>query len=132
MNKNVVALVLLALLAIPVFGQKALKNSEFAIVSVYEPPQSDVLRTALQLHTAQTDVARKLTDMKNMGLIAEISAASTAKAEFRQLISPNFTTAAEVLNAAASQGWILHSAYSQDVQGFPMHVFVLYRKKKKK
>lgn len=131
MKKSLIAL-LLAVLALPVFGQKVPKNSEFALVSIYEPPESDFLKTAVQLQPVESDMARKLTDMKNMGLIIEISAAPASKAELKRIISPNFVTAAEVINSITSQGWLLHSVYSQDVQGFPMHVFVLYRKKKKK
>ncbi|GCD76545.1 hypothetical protein JCM31826_00270 [Thermaurantimonas aggregans] len=104
---------------------------EYLIVSVYEPAQSDVLQSAGQLRPMTTEVDRKLQDMRNMGLIVEVYATPENLREAAILRSPVIPSSAEVLEKASDLGWKLQTAFSQDVNGFPMKVFVFHRKKKK-
>lgn len=104
---------------------------EYLVVSVYEPVQSDVLQSAGQLRPMMTEIDRKLQDMRNMGLIVEVYATPENLREAAILRSPVIRSSAEVLEKASDLGWKLQTAFSQDVNGFPMKVFVFHRKKKK-
>ncbi|MFN4298928.1 MAG: hypothetical protein ACK4EX_04245 [Thermaurantimonas sp.] len=104
---------------------------EYLVVSVYEPAQSDVLQSAAQLQPKLTEIDRKLQDMRNMGLIVEVYATPENLREAAILRSSIIRSSAEVLEKASDLGWRLQTAFSQDVNGFPMKVFVFHRKKKK-
>lgn len=105
---------------------------EYLVVSVYEPAQSDVLQSAGQLRPMMTEIDRKLQDMRNMGLIVEVYATPENQREAAVLRSPVMRSSAEVLEKASDLGWKLQTAFSQDINGFPMKVFVFHRKKKKR
>lgn len=113
-------------------GQHKSLRLEYLVISVYEPAQSDVLQSAAMLLPKPTEIDRKLQDMRNMGLIIEVSVSRDLQKEVTALRDPGIRSAAEVLEKASEMGWKLISAFYQEVNGFPMKVFVFHRKKKKK
>lgn len=133
--KHIFRIFTLALLfcsGIIVSAQHKSLKLEYLVISIYEPPQSDILQSAGLLQPRQTDIERKLQEMRSMGIITEISASPEVQREVSSIRSAEIRSTAEVLERASDLGWRLESAFYQDLNGFPMRVFVFVRKKKKK